>query len=54
MFLLLDAPPHSEEQILDEVRNAIKEAASLGIKIIPVTASGINKETEFLMRFSDT
>ena len=52
MFLLLDAPPHSEEQILDEVRNAIKEAASLGIKIIPVTASGINKETEFLMRFS--
>lgn len=51
MFLLLDAPPHSDDQIVAEVRNAIKEAASMGIKIIPVTASGINKETEFLMRF---
>ena len=49
-FLLLDAPPHRENQIIDELHNTIKTAAKKGIKIIPIVASGINKETEFLMR----
>lgn len=50
-FLLLDAPPHYETQVVDQIQNSIKIAAEKGIKIIPVTASGIDKETEFLMRF---
>ena len=49
-FLLLDAPPHQKNQIVDELHNTIKTAAKKGIKIIPIVASGIDKETEFLMR----
>lgn len=51
LFLLLDAPPHYETQIVDEIQSLIQTAAKKGIKVIPVTASGIDKETEFLMRF---
>ena len=49
-FLLLDAPPHDEAQVIDDLHTSIKKAAQKGIKIIPIVASGINKETEFLMR----
>lgn len=49
-FLLLDAPPHHEPDILDSIQQSIKAAAAKGIKIIPITASGIDKDTEFLMR----
>ncbi|MCF8373532.1 MAG: VWA domain-containing protein [Bacteroidales bacterium] len=51
LFLILDAPPHYENQVLENVRESVKLAAEKGIKIIPITASGIDKETEFLMRF---
>ena len=51
MFLLLDAPPHYETDIVDEIHTLIQSGAQKGIKIIPIVASGINKETEFLMRF---
>lgn len=51
LFLILDAPPHYENQILASVQESVKLAAEKGIKIIPITASGIDKETEFLMRF---
>lgn len=51
MFLILDAPPHYENNIISSIQNSIKKFAEKGIKIIPVTASGIDKETEFLMRF---
>jgi hypothetical protein len=50
-FLLLDAPPHYEPQIIDNLHSLIAESAEKGIKIIPITASGIDKETEMLMRF---
>ena len=50
VFLVLDAPPHHETSIITDIHSSIKEAAKKGIKIIPITASGINKETEFLMR----
>lgn len=50
-FLLLDAPPHYTNQIISTLQNLIKKASQKGIKLIPVTASGIDKETEFLMRF---
>ncbi|TYA69801.1 vWA domain-containing protein [Seonamhaeicola marinus] len=50
-FLLLDAPPHYTPVIVENIQNTIKAAAKKGIKVIPITASGIDKNTEFLMRF---
>jgi len=50
-FLLLDAPPHYTDAVISDIQNTIKTAAAKGIKVIPLTASGIDKETEFLMRF---
>jgi len=50
-FLLLDAPPHYRDDVIRDIQASIKTAAAKGIKIIPITASGIDKETEFLMRF---
>ncbi len=50
-FLLLDAPPHNETMTMERVKSAIESAARQGVKIIPVSASGIDKSTEFLLRF---
>lgn len=50
-FLLLDAPPHYEQNVIASIHNSIKEFNEMGIKLIPITASGIDKQTEFLMRF---
>lgn len=51
MFLILDAPPHYNPQVKSELHKYIKKASEKGIKVIPITASGIDKNTEFLMRF---
>jgi hypothetical protein len=51
LFLVLDAPPHYATAVISSIQASIKTAAAKGIKIIPVTASGIDKDTEFLMRF---
>lgn len=51
LFLLLDAPPHYEQNVLKSIYNSVTKAQAKGIHIIPITASGIDKETEFLMRF---
>lgn len=51
LFLLLDAPPHYHSQVISEIHQLVAEASKKGVKIIPVTASGIDKETEFLMRY---
>ncbi|MEM9546589.1 MAG: carboxypeptidase regulatory-like domain-containing protein [Bacteroidota bacterium] len=51
VFLILDAPPHEDDATMNEIRAQIKEAALRGIKLIPVTASGIDRNTEFLMKF---
>ena len=50
MFFVLDAPPHSDEQIIDEVNYYVEIAAAQGIRIIPVASSGIDKSTEYLLR----
>ncbi len=50
VFLVLDAPPHHSPPIVEKLHKLSAQAASKGIKLIPVTASGIDKETEFLMR----
>ncbi len=51
LFLILDAPPHEDAQKLQLMRQQIQLAASKGIMIIPISASGIDKATEFLFRF---
>jgi hypothetical protein len=50
-FLMLDAPPHNDAKTLKKVQDAIVVAAAKGIQLIPIAASGMDKETEFLMRF---
>lgn len=50
MFLILDAPPHENEKIVNEVSDTVKTAAAMGIRIIPVASSGVDKTTEFILR----
>lgn len=50
MFLVLDAPPHDDAQIVGSVNTRIREAAEMGIRIIPIASSGIDKSTEYLLR----
>jgi hypothetical protein len=51
LFLILDAPPHNTPAVMDKLKTAVTDAQKKGIRIIPVSASGINLETEFLLRF---
>lgn len=50
LFLVLDAPPHRTENIAAKIRKLSSQAAKQGIRIIPVASSGVDKNTEFLMR----
>lgn len=50
MFLVLDAPPHEDAQIVSSVNKHICEAAEKGIRIVPIASSGIDKSTEYLLR----
>lgn len=51
LFLILDAPPHNNNETIIKIQELTKSFAEKGVKIIPITASGIDKDTEFLMRF---
>ena len=51
LFLVLDAPPHQGQDNLAKIKTAITEAQQKGIRVIPVSASGISWETEFFLRF---
>jgi hypothetical protein len=50
-FLVLDASPHQAPEVNASLQKSIREAARLGIRIVPVAASGVQKDTEFLMKF---
>ena len=50
LFIILDAPPHCEDGVADEMASLVKQAAAKGIRVIPVLSSGGDKETEYLMR----
>jgi len=50
-FLVLDASPHTEPAVLESIQRSIRLAAQKGIRMVPVSASGIQKDTEFLMKF---
>ena len=50
LFLILDAPPHNSPEAKMKLEAIIRQAAAQGIRIIPLVASGINKDAEYLMR----
>lgn len=49
-FLILDAPPHHEEEIIASCQRSVEAYAAAGIKIIPIVASRIDCSTEYLVR----
>ncbi len=51
LFVLLDAPPHQSVENIKMMQQYTKEAAKLGIRIVPIAASGIDKKTEFLLKY---
>lgn len=51
LFLVLDAPPHHNNVVINDLQGSLLKSAEKGIKIIPISASGVDKQTEFLMRF---
>lgn len=52
-FLVLDAPPHDSASDLAMIHESVTDAAAAGVRIIPVASSGIDKSTEFFLRFVD-
>ncbi len=50
MFMVLDAPPHNTASIRESLHESIMAASKKGIRIIPVASSGVDKDTEFLLR----
>jgi hypothetical protein len=50
-FMLLDAPAHHNLNVINSLHKSIEMYAKKGIKIIPVAASGVDKNTEFMLRF---
>ncbi len=53
-FLILDAPAHHNDNVIRSLQISVEQYAQGGIKIIPVAASGADKETEFMLRFFET
>lgn len=51
-FMLLDAPPHHQDNVIASLQASIPQYAKRGIRIIPVAASGVDKPTEFFLRFT--
>jgi len=50
LFLVLDAPPHNTVGIRDEMHRLTALSSEMGVRIIPIASSGIDKVTEFLLR----
>lgn len=50
LFHVLDAPPHNNQEDMTRYYDAIYQASELGIHMIPVASSGIDKYTEYLLR----
>ena len=50
-FMLLDAPAHHNADVIASLQKSIAKYAARGIRLIPVAASGVDKNTEFMLRF---
>ncbi|MCX7920578.1 MAG: VWA domain-containing protein [Clostridia bacterium] len=51
LFHVMDAPPHHNQETMVKMQNISRSASAKGIKIVPVASSGVDKNTEFLLRF---
>ena len=49
-FMLLDAPAHNTDEVKESLHASIQDFARQGIRLIPILASGGNKECEFMLR----
>lgn len=49
-FLILDAPCHRDSATVQLLREQIINAASMGIRIVPIVCSGLEESGELLMR----
>lgn len=52
LFLVLDAPPHEGDQVRESLHRSIRLAAEKGVRIIPLAASGTDRNTEYVLRAS--
>ena len=50
LFLVLDAPPHQDQEGVARLSQAIQGASAKGVRIHPVASSGVDKPTEMLLR----
>jgi hypothetical protein len=50
LFLVLDAPPHLTDKNIEKLQRMAAKAAEKGIRIIPIAASGVDQNTEYLMK----
>jgi hypothetical protein len=50
LFLVLDAPPHLNAENVVKLQRLTAKAAEKGIRIIPIAASGVDQNTEYLMK----
>ena len=50
-FMLLDAPAHHEDDVIRSLQQSLTTCARMGIRLIPIAASGADKNTEFMLRF---
>ena len=50
-FLILDAPAHHETHVISSLQKSVTACARQGIRLVPVAASGVDKNTEFMLRF---
>lgn len=51
MFFVLDAPPHSDrEGSVEKMYNTVLNASEKGIRVMPIASSGVDKETEYILR----
>lgn len=50
IFLVLDAPCHKDSATVALLHEQIRNAAAMGVRIVPVVCSGLDKSGELLMR----
>ena len=50
LFLVLDAPPHLTTKDVEKLHRLVAKAAQKGIRIIPIASSGVDQNTEYLMK----
>ena len=49
-FMILDAPAHEDDAVKASLHESISSYAQAGIKLIPIAASGVDKNTEAMLR----